>query len=238
MRGHSNPAKQVPRLTILTRLVDYENPRSLGFRFRAARRRAVSDLIDRIASEKASVRVVDLGGRESYWRIFPDDYLASRRVTVTIVNPEPQAPPSSRGFALHQGDACALAEFDTNSFDLVHSNSTIEHVGLWDRVERFAATARRLAPRYYVQTPYFWFPVEPHAIAPFYHWLPTGWRAKLNLAMPLGNYPKAGNMGEAMRAVQDAMMLDRSQMKYLFPDATIRFEWFGPFPKSVMAIRQ
>jgi hypothetical protein len=95
-----------------------------------------------------------------------------------------------------------------------------------------------VAPYYYVQTPYFWFPVEPHAIAPFYHWLPNGWRAKLNMAMALGNYPRAKDIGEAMRAVQDAIMLDRAQMAYLFPDATIRFEWFGPLPKSIMAIRQ
>jgi hypothetical protein len=224
-------------LTVLTRLVDYENPRSLGYRFRAARRRAISDLIDRIAAERGSVRIADLGGRQGYWHIFPDDYLASRRVSVTLINPEAQPSPSSARFALHRGDACSLAEFDDNSFDLVHSNSTIEHVGRWDAVEKFAATVRRLAPRYYVQTPYFWFPIEPHAIAPFYHWLPQGWRAKLNLAMPLGNYPKARDLGEAMRAVQDAVMLDRAQMRYLFPDAAIQFEWFGPLPKSIMAIR-
>ncbi|MEG6508897.1 class I SAM-dependent methyltransferase [Methyloligella sp. 2.7D] len=222
----------------LTDLVNYDNPNSLGSRFRSARKQVIADLIEAVFAKQGQVRIADLGGREVYWKIFGADYLQQHRVSIALINPEPQQASASPLFKVVQGDACALEEFESGSFDLVHSNSTIEHVGLWPKMEAFAETARRLAPAYYIQTPYYWFPVEPHAIAPLYHWLPDSWRAKLMLKMRLGNYPRAADMGEAMRAVQDAIMLDRAQMKALFPDAEIRFEWLGPLPKSLMAIRR
>ncbi len=137
------------------------------------------------------------------------------------------------------GDACDVASVGDNSFDIVHSNSTVEHVGDWNRVESFAREARRLAPSYYIQTPYYWFPLEIHNLLPFFHWLPEGIRAKILLHLRLGHFAQfTHDMGEAMRFVQySSRLLDRAQMAYLFPDARIRFEWFGPFPKSLLAIR-
>src|SRR3546814_10323990 len=66
------------------------------------------------------------------------------------------------------------------SFDIAHSNSVIEHVITWDNMKNFARETRRVAAWHYVQTPYFWFPVDPHFYKlPFYHWLPRPLRAKL-----------------------------------------------------------
>jgi hypothetical protein len=130
-----------------------------------------------------------------------------------------------------------MPQFADNSFDLTHSNSIIEHVGGWERMEAFARESRRLAPFCYLQTPYFWFPVEPHFLAPFYHWLPESWRAKILLRMRLGHYGPAADMGEAMRTIRQAILLDRAQLASLMPGARIEFEWLGPFPKSLIAIR-
>jgi SAM-dependent methyltransferase len=70
-----------------------------------------------------------------------------------------------------QGDACALP-FADGSFDVVHSNAVIEHVGGRERQERFVREALRVGGRVFVTTPNRWFPLEVHTLLPFVHWLP------------------------------------------------------------------
>ena len=70
-----------------------------------------------------------------------------------------------------QGDACALP-FGDASFDVVHSNAVIEHVGARERQEAFVREALRVGRRVFVTTPNRWFPVEVHTRLPLVHWLP------------------------------------------------------------------
>ena len=57
-------------------------------------------------------------------------------------------------------DATALP-YPDKSFDVVYSNSLLEHVGRSNQ-PKVAAEIRRVAKRYWVQTPNRYFPVEPH----------------------------------------------------------------------------
>lgn len=70
-----------------------------------------------------------------------------------------------------QGDACALP-FPDASFDLVHSNAVVEHVGGRDRQEAFVREALRVGKRVFLTTPNRCFPVEVHTRLPLVHWLP------------------------------------------------------------------
>jgi Methyltransferase domain len=224
----------------LTNLVDYNNPKSLGSRLRARRGHFLTQLVDAVhARKEGKVRILDLGGRHAYWRAFGKDYLASRNIHVTLVNVESEISDviSDPFFTAVVGDACHLRQFADGSFDLVHSNSVIEHVGGWDQVEAFAAEMRRLAPAYYLQTPYFWFPIEPHFLTPFFHWLPESWRAKIMLRTSLGHFPRAASTGEAMRMIRSAVLLDKAQLRYLLPDGSIRFERLLLLPKSLIATK-
>ena len=139
-------------MNLIHALQDNTDPNSLVSRFRRARAKRIIDLITRIHAEKGAVNIIDLGGEANYWTLFDRDFLKSSKVRITLVNPggiDEVADP--RLFTVVDGDACALPQYADHAFDLVHSNSVIEHVGDWARMEAFAAECRRLAPRYYVQ---------------------------------------------------------------------------------------
>jgi SAM-dependent methyltransferase len=70
-----------------------------------------------------------------------------------------------------QGDGCALP-FDDASFDVVHSNAVIEHVGGLERQQAFVREALRVGRRVFLTTPNRWFPIEVHTRLPLVHWLP------------------------------------------------------------------
>src|SRR5919206_1104045 len=71
-----------------------------------------------------------------------------------------------------QADATERLPFADGAFDLAYSSSVVEHVPPQRRAA-FAAELRRVARGWYVQTPARSFPIEPHALLPFAHWLPV-----------------------------------------------------------------
>jgi SAM-dependent methyltransferase len=102
-----------------------------------------------------------------------------------------------------QGDACALP-FPDASFDVVHSNAVIEHVGGRDRQEAFVREALRVGRRVFVTTPNRWFPIEVHTKLPLVHWLPAG---------PAGTvYDLVG-----MSWARENHLLGASDLRSLFP---------------------
>jgi len=138
-------------------------------------------------------------------------------------------------FSFEKGDATNLPAISDRTFDLVHSNSLIEHVGRWTDMKRMAANVRRLADNYYIQTPYFWFPMEPHFRTIGYHWMPPQWRVKLLLRRSLGFYPMAADIHGAMDCVEGIYLLDKNQFKALFPDGRIVSEKVCGLTKSLIA---
>ena len=212
--------------------VDYRDPKSLGSRLRKRRGALIDALISDIHSSRGSVRILDLGGRRDYWRIFDDASLRARRVHITLLNSNPteHGLSAEEGFGAATGDACNLSAYGDNAFDLAHSNSTIEHVGDWARVEAFAKEARRVASSYFIQTPYYWFPIEPHFIMPFFHWLPEGLRAKMLVRNMVPHKGASPDLGHAMRRVHGARLLDRAQMAHLFPMLKSGLNGSAPFP--------
>jgi hypothetical protein len=56
-------------------------------------------------------------------------------------------------------------------FDLLVCNSVLEHVPP-DQRAALAREMRRVAKAVFCQTPAYSFPLEPHFIMPFVHWLP------------------------------------------------------------------
>lgn len=214
-------------------------PNSGGNTYRARRFEQFRTLIDAALAGKPDgepCRILDVGGTEAYWQAFGAD-LPWDRISVTVTNLTAPGTSSPSIVAL-EADARSMPQFADESFDIVHSNSVIEHVGLWRDMKAMADEVRRLAPAYFVQTPYFWFPIEPHARTPFVQFLPESLRYRLFMARRCGFYKKAETVGQAMDAIQDAHLLDRRQMETLFPDADVVSERAFGFVKSLIAIRQ
>lgn len=223
-------------MSIAKKLVDLSAPTRI--RFRQKRIQPFLNLIRNVYQQKGEVRILDLGGTREYWNIFPENFLNECNVTVTVVNFASVAFEQQQRITFYEGNACSLPMLQNNSFDVVHSNSVIEHVGRWEQMCQFAQEARRLAPRHWIQTPYYWFPVEPHFMTPFYHWLPWSWRVKMLQRFDLGNWKRCPNLDDAVRAIESSVLLDTAMFRHLFPDSTLRVERVMLCAKSLIAVRE
>jgi hypothetical protein len=177
------------------------------------RRRRMHEMFERL-KPPPKARIIDLGGSEFVWKLVEHDY------HVTLVNLPGSIPALSNPeqFTSVAADACHLGDlFDDMSFDVVYSNSTIEHVGDESRQALFAAEVRRLAPAYWVQTPSSRFPLEVHTGLPFYWSLPEKVRQRI-LNRWQQQLPTWTDM------IRETRVLSRKRMKTLFPDAQLYIE--------------
>src|SRR5688572_23216116 len=204
----------------LAKLTNYDDSRSVGARFRARRIGPLLDMMDAAFKDHGFVSIVDVGGTEAYWNIVPKRILDERNVRITVVNlPGTFTSPDHGHFNFVAGDGCNLAFLGDRSFHIAHSNSVVEHVGDWNRMVKFANEMTRLAARTFVQTPNFWFPLEPHCMTPFFHWLPKPARVWLVSHFRLGHWQKAASIDEAVQTVESARLLSRTMFHELFKDA-------------------
>lgn len=223
-------------------LADPRDANSLSNRFRRKRDVRLRAVIDAIHASRGQVRILDMGGTLEYWSRVGLDYLRSRKVFITVVNLEASEldPAFAQAdlFEATVGDACNLSGVADGAYDLAHSNSVIEHVLTWDNMKAFAAETRRVAPFYYVQTPNFWFPIDPHFYKfPLYHWFPRPLKARILTTFPIAHVGRIKGVDNAFRVVDDARLLDSRQFRFLFPDAVIAHERIAGLSKSLIAIR-
>lgn len=211
---------------------------SLEFGFRSKRFAEVQRLIETIIAERGACRIVDLGGTERYWSI-GEDFLDANRgsIEIKLVNLEREPIADGGPFTSIAGDATDPQLLRQEEFDLVHSNSVIEHVGTRSDMRRYASNVRRLAPRYYVQTPNFWFPFEPHFRLLGFQYLPEALRVAIIRNFSVGFFDRVPDYEEALQVIRHHQLVSASEMRAFFPDAAVTFEKVGPFNKSIMAIR-
>ena len=180
------------------------------------------------------VRILDIGGTNSFWE--QRGLVGRGDVRVVLVNLEAE-PRVHENIEPRAGDATNLSELGDDSFDVVFSNSVIEHLETFDRQAAMAAEVRRLAPIYWVQTPNFWFPVEPHFLTPAWHWLPVDLRVAMLRRRRWGWRGPCPDPDQARTLVREVRLMRSPELRRLFPDATLEAERIGPLVKSFVAVR-
>lgn len=168
-----------------------------------------------LAGVTAQTRILDVGcGTLGLRGLAPD-----LDITGTDVVDRPSYPgPFVRA------DATQRLPFDDGAFDLAYSSSVVEHLRPADRAA-YAAELRRVAHGWWVQTPAFSFPVEPHALLPVAHWLPVALRKP---------YWRLGAAGDW----EDIALLRHDELAALLPGSQIVAERFGPLAKSWIAVKR
>lgn len=121
-----------------------------------------------------------------------------------------------------EADAAAGIPFGDGEFDLVYCSSVIEHVRR-ERRDTLAAEIKRVGKSFFVQTPAFGFPIEPHSLLPFAHWLPPALRRP---------YWRLGAEG----SWEQISLLRRREMEALFGVPALP-ERLGPFVKSWVCVK-
>jgi SAM-dependent methyltransferase len=172
--------------------------------------------------------VLDVGGTREIW-----DLLAEPPSVVFL---NLRAPLERSGAMLDViGDACRLP-FKDRSFDVVFSNSLIEHLYSIDRQYQFAEECRRVGRRYFVQSPNRHFPIEPHLLTPFIHWIPQRLRSRLLRNFTVWGWVARPSIQQCQQFVSEVRMVTGSELRAMFPDASIWRERVVGLTKSVMAV--
>lgn len=179
------------------------------------------------------LRVLDLGGTPNFWLNQPHSWHLCWRITLLNLWVDRRRP----DFRTIQMDA---TEFDAPSvrdsgYDLVFSNSLIEHLGTWRKKRKLADQVLATGLPYFVQTPSFWFPVEPHWLIPGFQFLPRPAQVAL-LARRSHAFRTAGSWEEAQAFVDEIDLLTAGDVLQLFPGCELVRERVLGLTKSYVAI--
>jgi len=174
---------------------------------------------------QAKATILDVGGSGSWhWDALPEG------VAITVLNICDKPPDCM--FTYVKGSACDMGMFANGSFDIVFSNSVIEHLPTREDQERMAAEVRRVGKSYWIQTPNKHFPLELHLVFPFIQYFPERMRVAFAKIWPFSFQRMQG-----LDPVDDAraILLTRKTFRRLFPDATMLSERLLGLDKSLIA---
>jgi len=182
----------------------------------AMRRKRFQFFLELLARIPPPFSILDVGGTANFWQRM--GVVEQDNIRITLLNLDP-TPLPSRQFRAVVGDATNMREFKDGAFDVVFSNSVIEHVGDFDQQRRMADEVRRVGRRYFLQTPNYFFPLEPHFLFPGFQWLPRDARVGLIRRFNLGWVKRITDRVEAEARIDHTRLLRRSELQALFPDA-------------------
>lgn len=200
---------------------------------RGFRRKRIRKFLD-LFQPTRQTRILDVGGLPRLW----DGMSMPAQTTIVNLQPLPdhEKPFLKSNQTFTQGDGTKLSWPD-KSFDVVFSNSVIEHLGTKENQAAFARECRRVGKTYWIQTPAREFPVEPHFLTLCLHWLPKAVQKRLLRYGSVWGWLSRPEPGAVEAALAEVRLLTLKEFKSLFPDGQILIErWLG-LPKSYIACK-
>lgn len=186
-----------------------------------ARRRRFGLLVNLISSAAPSMRpfrILDIGGTWEYWSQLDWPRLGHLEVVLLNVFAQDSVPAP---FTALVGDGRNLSRFNDSEFDIVHSNSVLAFVGNFAEQELMAREIRRVGKRYFVQTPNRFFALDWRTLVPLFHFLPADVQASCFQRFKVGIYPRVSDRAQALHLATRVRDLSCSELRALFPNATI-----------------
>lgn len=206
-------------------------PLQSAFRYFRSRRMA---LFERTLLPSGKTRILDVGGSPFIWEFLPV------QPQVTFLNFPSALGPPSPNISQVAGDGCLLP-FRDQSFDIVFSNSVIEHVGNREQQQRFAEEVARVGRSYWIQTPNRRFPVELHMMLPLVHYLPKNLQRfvleRFTIWERVVRPTKEERAYYVSHFLSEMNLLDTTALKSLFPEARVLREPFFGLTKSIIAVK-
>ncbi len=180
------------------------------------------------------ISILDVGGSLSWWSL-----LSPKGMKLTVVNLDDR----HRALVEHAGHRFLVADarvlpFSDGEFDLGFSNSVIEHLGNRDDQQRFAQEMLRVARSIYCQTPNRWFPIEPHLVAPFLHWLPFRVARRLVRYASMWGLVTRPSQQQVDALLASIRLLSFREVRELFAGCEIRRERTLGLTKSFIIARR
>ncbi|QMS89555.1 methyltransferase domain-containing protein [Nostoc edaphicum CCNP1411] len=216
--------------TIVRKIYDTNLTDSWASKLRKKRFSLFTSILDSIPSP---IKILDVGGTISFWKNLGFLNEEVKDVEITLLNVKfIETSLTHPKIKQVVGNATNMANFQSNEFDIVFSNSVIEHVGDYEQQRQMATEVMRVGKKYFVQTPNLFFPIEPHFVFPLFQFMPINIRVWLLTNFALGWYDKVSDKQLARSIATSIKLLNKSKFLNLFPEAQLYEEKFFGLTKS------
>jgi len=215
-------------INILRKAADYTQSDSPATKLRRKRFLIFNSLV---ALLPRPLSILDVGGTQIFWERM--NFTEEPDVKIVLLNLS-KVEVYHKNFISVQGDARSMDAFTDQEFDVVFSNSVIEHVGGYNQQCQMAEEVKRVGKSYFIQTPNRFFPIEPHFLLPFFQFFPLGLKIFLVRHFDIGWYKRTPDKQKAAQLVNSIRLLTEKELKKFFPGANIYKEKLFGLTKSLI----
>jgi len=179
---------------------------------------------------REDTKILDVGGGVQYWSYVK---CKPKIKVLNIFETNEHLPPNVTWTV---GDGRKM-DFEDNEFDIVFSNSVIEHLQEGQDQYDLAKEIMRIGKSFFVQTPYKYAVIDSHYMTFLVHWLPRNIQKKILRYTSVWGLVRKPPQTTINHMVNTTNLLDLSEMKRCFPGSRIRKERLLFLTKALIAYK-